>query len=46
MNHDLYILKNEKLIATLDITDTIKSNTKKILSNSTKRLQNHLIKWR
>ena len=32
-NHDLYILKNEKLIATLDISDSIKSNTKKILSN-------------
>ena len=32
MNHDLYILKNEKLIATLDISDSIKSNTQKILS--------------
>ena len=30
--HDLYVLKNNKLIATLNISDTLKSNTKEVLT--------------
>ena len=33
--HDLYVLKNNKLIATLNISDTLKSNTKAVLNQIT-----------
>jgi len=33
INHDLYVLKNSLLIATLDITDELKKNTHKIIKS-------------
>jgi len=33
INHDLYVLKNNQLIATLEITDELKNNTHKIIES-------------
>tara|TARA_B100001758_G_scaffold247574_1_gene265980 strand:+ start:1768 stop:3876 length:2109 start_codon:yes stop_codon:yes gene_type:complete len=39
-NHDLFILKNTKLIATLNITDELKNNTAKIIKSLKKSKYN------